>query len=148
MLSQVLMESLRLTGRTLLKETGKYVYYYTNEPFAMTVHICWSCNRDRNPVLLSLPRPYQTQQDPHQPRRADSTNKSICCSRGVASLPPCLWPTESKKSDHCPVGRRGHVLHLGAQKGRAKWKLGIQTDSQRCRPEDVAPRLHSASDTA
>ena len=30
--------------------------------------------------------------------------------------------------------------------GRAKWKLGIQTESQRCGPEDVTPVTHSVSD--
>ena len=38
-------------------------------------------------------------------------------------------------------------MHLGAQEGTAKWKLGVQTESQRYGPEDVTPLLHSASDT-
>ena len=38
-------------------------------------------------------------------------------------------------------------MHLGAQEGTAKWKLGIQTESQRYGPEDVTPLFHSASDT-
>ena len=38
-------------------------------------------------------------------------------------------------------------MHLGAQEGTAKWKLGVQTESQRYGPEDVTPLFHSASDT-
>ena len=38
-------------------------------------------------------------------------------------------------------------MHLGAQEGTAKWKLGVQNESQRYGPEDVTPLLHSASDT-
>ena len=39
-------------------------------------------------------------------------------------------------------------MHLGAQKGTAKWKLGIQTESQTYGPDDITPLLHSASDTS
>ena len=39
-------------------------------------------------------------------------------------------------------------MHLRAQKGTAKWKLGVQNESQRYGPEDVTPLFHSASDTA
>ena len=38
-------------------------------------------------------------------------------------------------------------MHLGAQEGTAKWKLGVQNESQRYGPEDVTPLFHSASDT-
>ena len=39
-------------------------------------------------------------------------------------------------------------MHLGAQKERAKWKLGILTESQTYGPDDITPLLHSASDTS
>ena len=100
----------------------------------MAVHICWSCSRGRNPVILSPLRPCQTQQGSTPTQKGRFHNKYICYSRVVASLQAWL--------------RRGWVLHLGSQEGRAKWKLRIQTESQRCGPEDVTPLIHSASDTA
>lgn len=72
----------------------------------------------------------------------------IYCSTGVTPLQPWLWSTENKKYHHGPVVERGQVVHLGTQKGTAKWKLWIQTERQRYGHEDVTPLLHSVCVTA
>ena len=144
MLSLILIESFRLTGRTLVKGTWKYVHYYKNKPYAMAVHICWSCIRGRNSVILSPPRPYQTQQDSTPTQNGRFDKKSICCSRGVTSVQDWLVHWEQEVSP-LPSGQERPCIAVGAQEGRTNWKLGIQTKSQRYGPEDVTPRLHSAS---